>query len=200
MWNLSTQGKSNFFPEFSSLFEIWPNLFVFGNFNIHHKDWLIYSGRNDRPGELCYKWPMTLLIWLNFLLRSLAVALTVLLFWIFFHSSDASIYSTMAFPPLGNSDCVVVSVSIDFPKNTKWNAPFYCIAYDYSCPDWDSLCDHLRDVPLKDIFKLSASAATSVLVNFLSRFRLELMCIFLIVSIRSNLTHLHLFQLLVLLP
>ena len=34
-----------------------------------------------------------------------------------FISSDASICSTMAFPPLGNSDHVVVSVSIDFPIN-----------------------------------------------------------------------------------
>ena len=25
--------------------------------------------------------------------------------------------------------------------------------------DWDDLCDHLRDVPWEDIFKLSASAA-----------------------------------------
>ena len=36
-----------------------------------------------------------------------------------------------------------------------------CIAYDYSCTDWDGLCDHLRDVPWEDIFKLSASAAAS---------------------------------------
>ena len=27
--------------------------------------------------------------------------------------------------------------------------------------DWDGLCDHLRNVPLEDIFKLSASAAAS---------------------------------------
>ena len=33
-----------------------------------------------------------------------------------------------------------------------------------------------------------------VLVNFVSRFRLELMYISLIMSIRSNLTHLHVFQ------
>ena len=39
-----------------------------------------------------------------------------------------------------------------------------------------------------------------LLVNFVSEFRLELMCISLIVSIRSNLTHLHGFQQLVLLP
>ena len=32
-----------------------------------------------------------------------------------FLSSDASICSAKAFPPLGNSDHVVISVSIDFP-------------------------------------------------------------------------------------
>ena len=41
--------------------------------------------------------------------------------------SDASICSTMAFPPLGNSDHVVVSVSIDFPSNWQWDAPFHRI-------------------------------------------------------------------------
>ena len=75
-----------------------------------------------------------------------------------FLSSDASICSTMAFPPLGNSGHVVVSVSIDFPTNSQWDAPFHHIAYDYSCADWDGLHDHLRDVPCKNIFKVSASA------------------------------------------
>ena len=74
---------------------------------------------------------------------------------------DASIYSTMAFPPLGNSDHVVVSVSIDFPSYSQLDASFHCIAYDYSRADWDSLRNHLRDVPWEDIFKLSASAAAS---------------------------------------
>ena len=67
----------------------------------------------------------------------------------------------MAFPPLRNSDHVVVSVSIDFPSNSQQDAPFHRIAYDYSCADWDGLHDHLRDVPWEDIFKLGASAAAS---------------------------------------
>ena len=41
------------------------------------------------------------------------------------------------------------------------DAPFHCLAYDYSCADWDGLCDHLRDVLWKNIFKLGASAAVS---------------------------------------
>ena len=39
--------------------------------------------------------------------------------------------------------------------------PFHCIAYDYSRVDWDNLCDHLRDAPWEDIFKLSASVPAS---------------------------------------
>ena len=76
-----------------------------------------------------------------------------------FISSDASICSTMTFPPFGNSDHVVVAVSIDFPTNSKQDAPSRHIAYEYSRADWGGLRDHLRDFPWEDIFKLSASAA-----------------------------------------
>ena len=78
-----------------------------------------------------------------------------------FISFDTGIYSTLAFPPLGNSDHVVVSVSIDFLPNSKQDVPLHCIAYDYSCADWDNLHDHLRDVPWQDIFKLNNFNAAS---------------------------------------
>ena len=67
----------------------------------------------------------------------------------------------MAFPSLGNSDHIAVPVSIDFPSNSHWDAPFHCIAYDYSCAGWDGLLDHLRDAPWENIFKLDASADAS---------------------------------------
>ena len=78
-----------------------------------------------------------------------------------FISSDGSIWSTMAFPPLGNSDHVVVSVSIDFPINSIQDTLFHHMVYDYSRAQWDGLCDRLRDVPWEDIFKLRAPAAAS---------------------------------------
>ena len=78
-----------------------------------------------------------------------------------FLSSDASNCSTMAFPPLGKSDHVVVSVFIDFPSTLQQDVPFHRIAYGYSHADWDGHRDHLRDVPWEDIFKLSTSTAAS---------------------------------------
>ena len=56
--------------------------------------------------------------------------------------SDASTCSTMAFLPLGKSDDIFVSVYIDFPINSKQDAPLNWIAYDYFRADWDGLRDH----------------------------------------------------------
>ena len=78
-----------------------------------------------------------------------------------FLSSEASICSTMVFPPLVNSNHVAVSVSINFPINSKQDTMFHRVAYHCSHADCDGLRDHSRDVPWEDIFKLSASAAAS---------------------------------------
>ena len=66
----------------------------------------------------------------------------------------------MAFLPMGNSNHVVVSVSIDFPTNSQRDAPFHRIAYDYSRADWDGLHNHLKDATWEDIC-VSAAASES---------------------------------------
>ena len=35
------------------------NTFVFGDFNVHHEDWLTYSGGTSRPGALCYNFSIS---------------------------------------------------------------------------------------------------------------------------------------------
>ena len=126
-----------------------------------------------------------------------------------FLSFDASICSTKV-PPLGNSNYAVVSVSFDFPLNSKWDASFCSTAYDYSCHEWDFLRDYLEMVYRKiSSTKYPASAKIlnillnilllPLLVNFVKRFRLVLMNISLTVSIKASLSHLHCFQSLVLL-
>ena len=175
------------------------NAFVFGDFNIHQKDSLTYSNRTDRPVKL----------WYNFSVSNDLTQMVNFPTWIpdcdshspalldFFLSSDASICSTITFPPLGNSDHVVVSVCIDFSLNSQWDVRFHCIAYDYSLADWDGLHDHLRDVQWEDICKVSASAPTSEFCEWL---QVGTDPSLYPSSIRSSLTHLHGFQLLVLLP
>ena len=47
--------RSNYFVDCESFLDV----FVFGDFNVHHKDWLTYSGGTDRSGELCYNFPIS---------------------------------------------------------------------------------------------------------------------------------------------
>ena len=128
-----------------------------------HKDWLTYSRGTDRPGELCYNFSIS-----NDLTKMVNFPTSIpdcdshspAVLHVFIYS-NASICSILAFSPLGNSDHVFVSIFIDFPINSKQDALFHRITYDCSRADWDTLCDHLRDVPWGVIFKLSASAEAS---------------------------------------
>ena len=87
------------------------NVFVFGDFNIHRKDWLTYSGDTDRPGE----YSNNLLRWLAFLLVSLTVTLLVLPFLHLFLSSDDSICSTMVRKVITNLDSSKTSDPVCIP-------------------------------------------------------------------------------------
>ena len=92
------------------------NVFVFGDFNIHHKDMLTNFCGTDRPGELSY----------NFSISNDLTQMVNFPTWIpdfdshspvlldLFISSDVSICATMIFLLLRNFDHVVVSVSTDF--------------------------------------------------------------------------------------
>ena len=92
------------------------SVFLFEDFNIHCKDWLTYSGGTGRSGELCYNFSISsnLAQIVNFptQIPDCDFHSPALLNSIF--TSDASICSTMAFPPLGNSDHGIASVPIDF--------------------------------------------------------------------------------------
>ena len=74
----------------SNIDEVLPinpsaNAYVYGDFNVHHKGWLNYSGGPHRPGELCYNFYTSndLTQMVNVLLGSLTVTPIVLLFWIY---------------------------------------------------------------------------------------------------------------------
>ena len=101
-------------------------MFVFGDFTVYLKDCLTYYGGADRHGDLCN----------NFSVSNDLTQMVNFPTWIpdydshspvlldLFLSSDTSICSTRAFPPLRNSNHVVL-VSIDFPVNSKQDALFY---------------------------------------------------------------------------
>ena len=110
-------------------------MFVFGDLNAHHEDWLTYSGGTDRPGEPCCNFAISndLTQTINFLILIPHCEAHNLALLDLFISSDASICSAMVFPPLGNSDHAVVSISVDFPSNSKGDVPFHYSLGLFSC-------------------------------------------------------------------
>ena len=64
------------------------DVFVCGDFIVHHKHCVTYSGGTDKSGEVCYNFSISDdLRWLTFLLRSQTVVVTVCCFgFIFFFS------------------------------------------------------------------------------------------------------------------
>ena len=92
-------------PNIDEVLSINPstNAFVCGDFIVHHQDWLTYSGVISNDLTQVVNFPTQI----PDCDSNSPIVLDILL------SSDASICSTMAFPPLENSDHV--SVSIDFP-------------------------------------------------------------------------------------
>ena len=113
-------------------------MFVFGDFSVNNTDWLAYSGGTERPDELCYRFPIstdfTTMVNVPTQITDCDSQSPALLNLFIF--SDTNICSTMAFPPLGNSDHVV-SVSIDSPLNSQRDALFHRIDYDYSRANWN---------------------------------------------------------------
>ena len=120
---------------------------------------------------------MTLLRWLTFLLRSLTMTLAVLLFWIYLFLLTLYLFYN-DFPSMGNSNHCL-SFHWLFVKLER-GSPFHCVVYNYYCADRVGFHDYLRDVSFMGGSGWNGYIHPSSLM-------------------RSRLTHLHGFQLLVLL-
>ena len=53
-WNYFWWGLYPFNLPWVLSINLYANTFLFGDFNIDHKNWLTYSGGTDRPRELCF--------------------------------------------------------------------------------------------------------------------------------------------------
>ena len=108
--------------------------FVFGDINIHHKDWRSYSAGTNRSGKFCFNFfisnGLTQMVWFPTWIPDCDSHSPGLLD--LFLSSDASISSTMAFPPLANSFMLFSQFPLEFPSYLEQDALFHHIAYGYS--------------------------------------------------------------------
>ena len=90
------------------------SVFVCGDVNVHHKDWLTYSGQTDRPSELSYNFSISndLTQMVNFPTQIPDCDCHCPALLDFFISSDASICSSISF----HWEILIMSLS-QFPLN-----------------------------------------------------------------------------------
>ena len=105
---------------------------------------------------------MTLLRWSTFLLVSQAVALNVLLFCIYLFL----LMLVFVLPWLSLHWEILIMLLSQYLLTFHYiqnRIPHFVASLMtiHSRADWDCLCNHLRDVPWEDIFKLVASVAAS---------------------------------------
>ena len=169
------------------------NVFVFGDFKVHHKDWITYSGGTDKSDELLQFFLKTLLRWLRFLFgspHSPALLIYLFLLMLVFVLQWLSLHWE-----------ILIMLRSQFP-----------LTFHHSHNGMPCFNALLLTIPvlIETVFliiwemfhaKISLnSELLLLLVNFASGLRLGLMYVPLIESIRSSATHLHGFQVLVLLP
>lgn len=145
------------------------NIFVFGDFNVHHSDWLSFSGPTRPAGVEAY----------NF---SISQSLTQMVDFAtrfpdrddqrpstldLFLSSNPDICSVSGSSPLGSSDHLVVNVSIDLNTISANDSPYHRTLYSYNQGDWDSFRDLVRDLPLDDIFALNVNECAREVASWL---------------------------------
>ena len=99
------------------------NVFVLGNLSLYHKDLLIYTGRTDRPGELCYNFSISNDLTQMFNFPTLACCNIFLIYFFFITEGfDIASYANGNTPYVSanNMNGAVKSLEENSTKLFKW--------------------------------------------------------------------------------
>ena len=134
------------------------NIFVCGDFNVHHKDWLPNHNKTDEAGKSACAFSVSqgLIQMVDFITRipdrDSDSPSTLDLFL----SSHPDICKVSSSPPLGTSDHVVITAEVSLNSPSSRKSPIHRTLYSFERGDWDSFRNFLQDVPWNDVFKLKA--------------------------------------------
>lgn len=132
------------------------DIFVFGDFNVHHSEWLKHSPSTDAAGINASNFAISqnLTQTVDFPTRfpdrdDQSPTLLDL-----FLSSNPAICMTSPLSPLGNSDHGIVWLDIALCTKSSQESPFHRTLFSYEKGDWDSFRDFIRDAPWNEVFAL----------------------------------------------
>ena len=144
------------------------NIFVFGDFNVHHGDWLKHD-RTDAAGIHVRNFAISQSLHqtVDFVTRipdrdDHSPSLLDL-----FLTSNPTICQTSSSSALGKSDHVVVNILVNLNTKAAQESPFHRTLYSYDRGDWDSFRDFLRDAPWSDVFKLDGEKCAEEVASWI---------------------------------
>ena len=145
------------------------NINVFGDFNIHHVQWLTHSNHTDNVGVECFNFSLAyeLKQIIPFPTRVLDTANHFPSLLDLFLTYVPEFFTPTRLPPLGSSDHCVVSVSIDMPSKCSSEVPFHQTSYRYAQADWDNFRSYIAEGPFNSFFKFRASKLTSLISDWI---------------------------------
>ena len=145
------------------------NIYVCGDFNSHHKDWLPNHIKTDQAGRNAQSFAIShnLSQMVDFITRipdnENHNPSTLDLFL----SSKPEICNVSSAPPFGNSDHVLVSVDISVSSPASYDSPIHRTLYSFDRGDWDSFRDFIRDAPWNEIFELKAEQCAAEIASWI---------------------------------
>ena len=145
------------------------NICVFGDFNVHHVQWLVHSNHTDNVGVECYNFSLAheLSQIVNFPTRIPDVPNQFPSLLDLFLTSIPEFCTPTQLPPLGSSDHCVISVSIDLPLKASNEVPFHRTSYRYAQADWDNFRSYIACGPFEHFFKFRASKSTALISDWI---------------------------------
>ena len=140
-----------------------------GDFNIHHKEWLIHSNCTDEEGRYCHSfaiaYDLTQIVDKPTRVPDVVGQFASLLD--LFLTSCPETCSQSIHSPLGSSDHCLIQVKIEAKCKVSSDTPFHRKVFRYSKADWDGFRSFLSDIPLSYIFSHGSPKIVSLLTDWI---------------------------------
>ena len=146
------------------------SIHICGDFNIHHKEWLIHSNTTDFEGRYCHNFALA------YELSQIidgptrvpdVTGHTPSLLDLFLTSSPNTCTHSIC-SPLGSSDHCLIEVNIESKCVQTNDVPFHRRVFRYSKADWNGFRNFISDIPLTFIFSHGPSKSASLLSDWVS--------------------------------
>ena len=136
-----------------------------GDFNVHHKEWLVHSNKTTAEGrhyhEFALAYDLTQIVNKPTHIPDQPGHFSNLLDLFLTSSPDACSLSVHS--PLGSSDHCLIQVKVEAKCSVTPDAPFHRKVFRYSKADWDGFRSFLPGIPLSYIFSNGSPKIVSLL-------------------------------------